>query len=197
MVMAERDDVRTASLPVTVVDAVALSGQMLAALARLPFRRPFAGGSTARANLGTNLTREVVRSFISNASGLPIEEFRSIEHLVDDICGVVFAAVGAGDRCPAAADGPRWGTWLDVRRLGPAPGRRHPLPARRRLHRYVTAHVRRVRLAAVPRDRMRGVRRRLSARAGVPLPGWARRRRRRPHRPPRKGGAAGAVAHCR
>lgn len=89
MVMAERDDVHTASLPVTVIDAMALSGQLLAALARLPFRRPIAGGSTARANLGTNLTREVVRSFMSNASGLPIEEFRSIEHLVDDICGVV------------------------------------------------------------------------------------------------------------
>lgn len=93
MVMAERDDVRTASFPVTVVDAVALSGQLLAALARLPFRRPFAGGSTALANLRTNLTREVVRSFMSNTSGLPIEEFRSIEHLVDDICGVVLPPV--------------------------------------------------------------------------------------------------------
>ena len=62
MVMAERDDVRTASLPVTVVDAVALSGQMLAALARLPFRRPFAGGSTARSPFDQLASRKAFTS---------------------------------------------------------------------------------------------------------------------------------------
>lgn len=93
MVMAERDGVRTASAPVTMIDAVALGGQVVAALARVPFRRPFAGTAGLRANLTTNVTREVLRTFMGNVGGLPIEELRSFEQLADQMCGVVLPPV--------------------------------------------------------------------------------------------------------
>ncbi len=98
MVMASRPDVATASVPVTVVDTVVLAQQMLAALARVPFRDPFAGRSTMISNLGSAVTREVVRSFMGYSSSLPVEEFRSIEALLDGICRVVMPpVVGAYD----------------------------------------------------------------------------------------------------
>jgi epsilon-lactone hydrolase len=89
MVMGDRAGVRTAPLPVTLIDATALAGQMVAALARVPFRRPFSGNSTPRANLGKNVTREVIRSFLGNTSALPLDEFRSLERLLDALCGIV------------------------------------------------------------------------------------------------------------
>lgn len=93
MVMARRDGVRTASAPVTMIDAMALGGQVMAALARVPFRRPFAGTAGLRTNLTTNVTREVLRTFMGNVGGLPIEELRSLEQLADQMCGVVMPPV--------------------------------------------------------------------------------------------------------
>ena len=57
-------------------------------MARLPFRRPLDGPSGPVQNLGTNLTRQVLRSFMGYSTGLPIEEFRSMERVLDAICGV-------------------------------------------------------------------------------------------------------------
>jgi epsilon-lactone hydrolase len=93
MVMANRPEVRTAAAPVVAVDTVLLAQQMVAALARLPFRRPLHGRSSRLSNFGTSLTREVVRSFMGYCSSLPIAEFRSIELLLDDLCRVVMAPV--------------------------------------------------------------------------------------------------------
>jgi monoterpene epsilon-lactone hydrolase len=93
MVMASRPEVATASVPVAAVDTVVLAQQMVAALARVPFRDPLAGRSTKVSNLGAAVTREVVRSFMGYASSLPIEEFRSIEGLLDEICRVVMPPV--------------------------------------------------------------------------------------------------------
>ena len=93
MVMAERHEVDTASVPVTAIDAVALAGEVLVALARVPFRRPLAGPGSTATNLGVTVTREVLRSFMGNVTGLPIAEFRSVEHLIDDLCGVVLPPV--------------------------------------------------------------------------------------------------------
>lgn len=93
MVMAGRPEVRTASGPITAVDTLALAQQLGAALARVPFRHPLRGGSTPWANLGTSVTREVVRSFMGYTSSLPVEEFRSIEQLLDDLCRVVMPPV--------------------------------------------------------------------------------------------------------
>jgi acetyl esterase/lipase len=93
MVMANRGDVATASVPVAAVDTFVLAQQMLGALARVPFRRPLHGPSTAVANLGATVTREVVRSFMGYASSLPIEEFRSIEWIIDELCQAVMPPV--------------------------------------------------------------------------------------------------------
>ncbi len=93
MVMAKRPEVRTAPAPVVAVDTVALAQQMVAALARVPFRHPLRGNSTLLSNFGTSLTREVVRSFMGYASSLPLPEFRSIELLLDELCRVVMPPV--------------------------------------------------------------------------------------------------------
>jgi acetyl esterase/lipase len=93
MVMADRPEVRTAPVPVVAIDTVLLAQQMVAALARLPFRKPLRGSSGLLANFGTSVTREVVRSFMGNCSSLPIAEFRSIELLLDDLCKVVMPPV--------------------------------------------------------------------------------------------------------
>lgn len=93
MVMASRADVATASAPIAAVDTVLLAQQMAGALARVPFRRPLHGPSTTISNLGACVTREVVRSFMGYASSLPIEEFRSIEALIDGLCRIVMPPV--------------------------------------------------------------------------------------------------------
>jgi len=93
MVMADRPEVRTAPKPVVAIDTVLLAQQMVAALARLPFRKPLRGNSNLLANFGTSVTREVLRSFMGYCSSLPIAEFRSIELLLDDLCKVVMPPV--------------------------------------------------------------------------------------------------------
>ena len=146
MVMADRPEVRTASGPVAAVTLVGLAENLVNALARVPFRQPWRGPSGAVQNTGANLTREVIRSFMGYSTGLPIEEFRSMERSLDSLCKVVL---------------PPWVTWRDQvhlethrhrRRagdLGPAPERtrrRHdPLPPRGWLHRHLADDVRRLR----------------------------------------------------
>jgi acetyl esterase/lipase len=89
MVMANRPEVQTAPLPVAAVDTIVLGQQLGAALLRVPFRSPLRGTSNVLANLGMNVTREVMRSFMGYLSSLPIDEFRSIELMLDDLCRVV------------------------------------------------------------------------------------------------------------
>lgn len=95
MVMADRDDVATASGAITAIDAVVLGQQLTAALCRVPFRDPLRGPASPLANLATAVTRETVRAFMGYASSLPIDEFRSIEQLLDRLCGVVMPPVVA------------------------------------------------------------------------------------------------------
>ena len=89
MVMADRPDVRTASLPVAAITVVGLAESLVNGLARVPFRRPWQGPDSATENLGRAVTRQVVRSFMGYSMGLPIEEFRSMEKALDRICSVV------------------------------------------------------------------------------------------------------------
>ena len=93
MVMADRPEVRTAAAPVVAIDTLLLAQQMAAALARVPFRHPFRGAGDLLSNVGTSVTREVIRSFMGYCSSLPIAEFRSIEQLLDDLCKVVMPPV--------------------------------------------------------------------------------------------------------
>lgn len=89
MVMADRPGVRTASGPVTALTIVGLAESMLNGLARVPFRRPWQGPGGLLDNVGQSVTRQAVRSFMGYSMGLPIEEFRSMEKVLDDICRVV------------------------------------------------------------------------------------------------------------
>src|SRR5580693_6153267 len=89
MVMSDRPEVRTASWPITAVDVSGLASSFLGAIGRLPFRSPWRGPSNAPRNLAVSATREFVRSLLGYASSLPIDEFRSLERLLDAIAGLV------------------------------------------------------------------------------------------------------------
>ncbi|UDY36534.1 alpha/beta hydrolase [Dermatobacter hominis] len=89
MVMADRPEVQTASVPVAAVTLVGLAENMVNGLARVPFRRPWEGPGSLLDNVGRSVTRQVVRSFMGFSMGLPIEEFRSMEKVLDELCQVV------------------------------------------------------------------------------------------------------------
>lgn len=95
MVMAERPDVRTASVPIAAVDTLGLAQQLANSLVRVPFRSPWAGPAGLLHNLGQTVTREVVRTFMGYSSSLPIEEFRSIERGLDGLAKLALRPVVA------------------------------------------------------------------------------------------------------
>jgi len=80
-------------VPITALDTLLLGQQLTVALARIPFRRPLEGHSSRLSNLGQNVTREVIRSFMGYVTSLPVPEFRSIELLLDDLCQVVLPPI--------------------------------------------------------------------------------------------------------
>ena len=89
MVMSDRPEVQTASWPVTAIDVAALASNFLGAAGRLPFRDPWRGPSNPVRNLAVSATRELVRSLLGYASSLPIDEFRSLESVLDGVAGRV------------------------------------------------------------------------------------------------------------
>jgi epsilon-lactone hydrolase len=89
MVMADRPEVRTAPATIAAIDVAGLGQQMVTALVRVPFRRPWSGPAGVGHNVAQSVTREVVRSFMGYSSSLPIAEFRSVEAALDGLCGVV------------------------------------------------------------------------------------------------------------
>ena len=86
MAMGNRPEVETAPAPILGLDLALGAAEMAAALARVPFRKPFSGESSLLSNLGMNVTREVIRSFMGYCSSLSIPEFRSFELFLDDLC---------------------------------------------------------------------------------------------------------------
>jgi len=88
MVMGRRPEVKTASVPVAAVAVAGLAAQLAAALASVPFRRPWEGPAGRLHNVGMSVTRTVLRAFIGYATSSPIPEFRSLELLIDDVCRV-------------------------------------------------------------------------------------------------------------
>jgi epsilon-lactone hydrolase len=89
VVMADRPEVRTASWPIAAVDVAGLASNFLGAVARLPFRDPWRGPSSPPRNLAVSATRELIRSLFGYAVSLPIDEFRSLERVLDVISGRV------------------------------------------------------------------------------------------------------------
>ncbi len=117
MVMGRRPQVETASWPIAAADLAGLAAQMAVALVRVPFRDPWKGGSSRAHNAAVALTRETIRTFMGYSSSLPIEEFRSIEVVLDDLCKVVMPpatrALGAQTQTETIAGVP--GIWYRPR----------------------------------------------------------------------------------
>jgi acetyl esterase/lipase len=93
VVMADRAGVRRASPSVTVVALVGLSEQLANAMVKVQFRRPWTGPANPVRNVGVAVTREVLRSFLGYTSSLPIDEFRSIEAVLDQVSSVVLSPI--------------------------------------------------------------------------------------------------------
>lgn len=89
MVMADRPEVQTASRAVTAITMVGLGQNLATGLARVPFLRPWQGSGNILDNLGQSVTRQTIRSFMGYSLGLPIEEFRSMERVIDGLCRIV------------------------------------------------------------------------------------------------------------
>jgi epsilon-lactone hydrolase len=87
MVMSDRPEVRTAPWPIAAIDAAGLAAGLVAGLGRLPFRNPRRGPGSLPRNLAVSATRELTRSFLGYASSLPVDEFRSLERILDEISG--------------------------------------------------------------------------------------------------------------
>ena len=118
MVMADRVGVRKATSATTAIDFIGLGEQMVNALARVPLKRPWTGNAGLVHNVGVSVTREVLRAFIGYSSSLPIEEFRSIELVLDRLCAVVMLPVVAarGVVTERSSLGGVPGLWLPARR---------------------------------------------------------------------------------
>ena len=93
MVMGRRPGVSRSSWPIATIDLVGLAGQMATGLGRVPFRKPWSGEGNLPHNLAVSVTRETIRSFMGYLTSLPIDEFRSVELVLDDLCGVVLNPV--------------------------------------------------------------------------------------------------------
>ena len=91
--MARRPGVARASWPITTTDLGALAASLGAAMARVPLRRPWERPGPVLENVVTAVTRETLRTFMGFASSLPIDEWRSVELALDDLCRVVLPPV--------------------------------------------------------------------------------------------------------
>jgi monoterpene epsilon-lactone hydrolase len=89
MVMGKRPEVPTAPGPITVFAVTGLAAQLANAMASIPFRKPWAGGSSRLENLGVTVTRQMVRSFLGYTMSLSTPEFRSLEIVIDDLCRAI------------------------------------------------------------------------------------------------------------
>ena len=166
MAMGNRPEVPTAAAPVVALDVALGIEQMATALARVPFRHPFAGPSSPLSNLGMSVTREVIRAFMGYASvaadpRVPLARAPSRRHLQGR-----HAAVRQFPRRVVSSNRTRWRTGDPLPPPAATAARGNPLPPRWRLHRDFTR-------PCTPSSR-RGSARRPSARSSWPTTGWRR-----------------------
>ncbi len=124
MVMGRRPEVPTASAAIAAVDTFGLAATFVAATARIPLRAPWRGPRNALRNIAIGSTREYVRSLIGYLTSLPIDEFRALEVLLDDVSRVVLPPFVAARHVvmePSEVAGVP-GLWLRVRAV-PAVGK--------------------------------------------------------------------------
>ena len=117
MVMGRRPGVERSSWPVAMTDLVGLMGQMSVAMARVPLRRPWDGEGNLAHNLAVTMTRETIRTFMGYSTSLPIDQFRSVELVLDDLSGAVLAPVVSfrGADHEAGSVGGVLGEWIRPR----------------------------------------------------------------------------------
>jgi len=112
--MSDRPEVQTASWPIAAVDVATLASSFVGAMGRLPFRAPWRGPSHPPRNMAVSATRELVRTLLGYASSLPIDEFRSLERILDGIAGQVLppfvALQGVASQADEIGDVP--GIWF-------------------------------------------------------------------------------------
>lgn len=89
MVMADRPDVPTAGVLGTTRAVATLAARLGLTIGTLGLHRPWRGPSDVWTNVAQESTREIIRSFLGGALRLPTPELRSVEKLLDDLCGVV------------------------------------------------------------------------------------------------------------
>ncbi len=108
--MGRRPGVATSPWPIAAIDLAGLAGLLGVAMDRVPFRSPWAGEGTPAHNLMVAVTRETIRSFMGYCSSLPIDEYRSVELVLDDLCKYVMPpvvrAIGADGRSEVIAGVP-------------------------------------------------------------------------------------------
>ncbi len=121
MVMAHRQGVEHSSWPVTATDFATLAGAMGAALVRVPLRKPWKQAGSVVGNLAVATTRESIRTFMGFASALPIDEWRSVELALDDLCRLFLPPInearGVVSEVATVAGVP--GVWYRLRRGRP------------------------------------------------------------------------------
>jgi len=86
MAMARRPEVKTSRAPIAAIDTLGLVQHLANALLHVPFRGVLKGSGSALDKASAAVVREVSRSFIAYASGLPIDQFRSLELVLDETC---------------------------------------------------------------------------------------------------------------
>ncbi len=124
--MSDRPEVRTAAWPIAAIDAAGLAAGLAGGLGRLPFRNPWRGSGKLPRNLAVSATRELVRSLMGYASSLPIDEFRSLERILDEMAGrvlppfVTLQGVSAETDCLAGVPGVWFRPRIDGARPQPA-----------------------------------------------------------------------------
>ncbi len=115
--MSDRPEVRTAPWPIAAIDTAGLAAGLAAGLGRLPFRNPWRGPGMLPRNLAVSATRELTRSLLGFASSLPIDEFRSLEQMLDKMAGRVLPPFVTLQGVRAAPDRPAGvpGVWFRPR----------------------------------------------------------------------------------
>lgn len=96
MVMADREGVKSTKGPIAWLTLTGLASNMLNGIARVPFSKPWQGPAGVLDNLGQSTTRQAIRSFMGYTVSLPIEDFRYMEKVLDDVCGLVLPPIVGG-----------------------------------------------------------------------------------------------------
>jgi len=86
MAMARRPEVKTSRPAIAAIDSFGLAQHLVNAILHVPFRGALRGAGNIVDRVSTAVVREVSRSFISYISGLPIDQFRSVELVLDEMC---------------------------------------------------------------------------------------------------------------